>query len=281
MKRGWIAIAVLSLFVGGAGLWIAYRPAPADDLKSLSPTDAASVKRIVITPRDQPPIVIERTDDDWHMTAPMKAGVDEFRVRQLLGVLAARPTARIASPNLTELDLDRPILTLQFGSETLRFGGLNALTSEQSVATASGVYAAEARIGSGIPVQAQAYLRKTLLASSEKPVGFRLSSFSVKKADGRWTVDPVQSSAGADDVTAWVDAWRTASALRVDKGVEAPAAARVEISMESGNTVTLDIVRREPDLVLRRRDDGLEYRLFAGLARRLLEPPGTATPEKK
>lgn len=281
MKRGWIVIALLALFVTGTGLWIAYRPAPVDDLKSFSSTDAASVKRIVITPREQPAIVIERSGDSWHMTAPMKAGVDDFRVRQLLNVLSARPTARITAPNLTELDLDRPILTLQFDGETLRFGGLNALTSEQSVATASGVYAAEARVGSGIPIQAPAYLRKTLLASTENPLGFHLSAFSVRKTDGRWTVDPAQPSAGADDVTAWVDAWRTASALRVDKGNDAPAASRVEISMESGNSITVDIVRREPDLVLRRRDDGLEYRLFAGLARRLLEPPGAAIPEKK
>ena len=280
MKRGWIVIAGLALLVTAGGAWIAWRPLPDTTLPELSSVDAANVKRIVITPRGEPSVVIEHDDAGWHMSAPVRAGVDDFRLKQLLAVPAGRPTARVSGANLQELDLDKPILVLQYDAETIRFGGINPVTGEQYVATSSGTYTAAAQLGSGIPSRAGAYLRKHILAATEKPVSIKLPTFTVAKGGDHWTVEPQSPDLSADDIAAWLDTWRTAAALRVGIAKDSAKGSSIEITLESGARLILDVVMRQPELVIVRRDEGLEYRLFAGLARKLLEPPGKrVTPE--
>lgn len=281
MKRGWIVIAVLAVFVAMSAAWIAWRPTPATAIPRLSATDAAKVKKIVVSPRGEPVVVLEQGDSGWRMSAPFRAGVDEFRLKQLLAVLAGQPTARVTGTNLQELDLERPILTLEYDGERIAFGGLNPVTSEQYVATSSGTYTAPARLGSGIPPKASAYLRKQVLAGTEKPVSIKLPAFTVAKSEGRWALIPPSSDVSADDIAAWLESWRTAVALKVDPSKNPGKGTPIEITLESGTRLALDVSSREPELVIVRHDEGLEYRLFAGLARKLLEPPGRLAAQQK
>ena len=58
-------------------------------------------------------------------------------------------------------------------------------------------------------------------------------------------------------------------------GLPRPGAEEAVLASGSAADQILGILQRTPDLVLVRRDEGLEYHFFGDAGRRLLTPPGT------
>jgi hypothetical protein len=54
----------------------------------------------------------------------------------------------------------------------------------------------------------------------------------------------------------------------------------IRIQLKTGGGFTLGVLSREPELVLARSDEKLEYRFRAELAKRLLFPPAAARGER-
>ena len=48
----------------------------------------------------------------------------------------------------------------------------------------------------------------------------------------------------------------------------------VTVALKDGRSLALGILQREPELVLLRADEGIQYHFFADVGRRLLLPPG-------
>jgi hypothetical protein len=71
----------------------------------------------------------------------------------------------------------------------------------------------------------------------------------------------------------WVDQWRTASSLTTQPTSDAAAQDTVAITLRSGQTITLALTQRTPDLVLVRLDEGLAYHLPGKLGETMLRPP--------
>jgi len=84
---------------------------------------------------------------------------------------------------------------------------------------------------------------------------------------------PRAADLSQDDFIRWVDEWRLASALRVEPVPAARARDEIRIRLRNGGELTLGVISREPELVLARSDEKLQYRFGAGLAKRLLSPP--------
>jgi hypothetical protein len=90
-----VAIAGVALLDVGAR-WV-LAPAPPPDLPTLAAFDAAQVRKITLG-RVDAPIVLERADDGWRLTAPIEAPADPQEVDAIVGGLAGgvHPEARVA-----------------------------------------------------------------------------------------------------------------------------------------------------------------------------------------
>lgn len=117
---------------------------------------------------------------------------------------------------------------------------------------------------------------RQLFGADESPTRIALRDFAVEQRDGKWTLVPSSGELSQDDLLRWVDEWRLASALSVESRSAARARDEIRIQLKNGGGVTLGVVSREPELVLARSDEKLQYRFRAELAKRLLSPPGTA-----
>jgi hypothetical protein len=51
--------------------------------------------------------------------------------------------------------------------------------------------------------------------------------------------------------------------------------ATVKVELKDGAALALGILQREPELVLLRADEGIQYHFFADVGKRLLSPPGS------
>lgn len=281
MKRVWLANAALLLAVSALTAFVYLKPRGDPSASyALSQLGAERVERIRIERGGDRAIVLEKKADRWLITAPLRAPADPFQVERLLALLSARSAHRLAATDLARFELDPPQLRVSIDGETFGFGSLNVVTREQYVLAGGAVYALAPRYGAMLPATVTQLIKKQLLDAGEIPLGFELREFTVTVKDGKWEVSPAGDGLSQDEIGGWVDAWRHAAALRAEPYRGGGAVGSVKIELRDGRRLALDIVQREPELVIVRSDEKLRYHFAAETAKRLLAPPGTVSAER-
>jgi Domain of unknown function (DUF4340) len=283
--RAWLSIAALFLVVAALGVWVYLAPPPAQVATlALSTLHASDVQRISFTHGEQSSdtaadaqrgaVVLERKAGGWRITAPFDARAEPFQVERLLGILDARAATRLPAQALAQYGLATPSGRLTLDEQTFSFGGFNQLTREQYVLTNDAVYAIPVSQRTTLPRDVDALIARALFAPDEYPVRFALSGFSMTLDEGRWRLAPDAKETTGDERNAWVNAWRSATAIRVMRPPKTRSvSSTVGITFKDGTELALGIVQREPELVLFRPDEGIEYSFLSEIGKRLLEPP--------
>lgn len=282
MKRGWLLNLVLLAAVAALA-WFAWRTPSRDDVarRTLSALRPAQVQRITLDRPGQPVIELERRDAQWLITAPLRARADEFQVLRMLAVLETQPSTQYPAADLARFDLQQPAARLTVDGAAYAFGGINTVTREQYVMRGDTVYVVALRHGAALPLDAGALIRRVLLDENEQPVAVTLPEFSLRLDDGRWTVTPPAGEPGQDDLQRYVDRWRHASAAKAEPYDGRPPLAAIRIGLRGGAAVELGVLQYQPQLLLWRRDTGLQYLFPAAAGRALLQHPAHAQEKDK
>ncbi len=271
------------------GAWVYWKPSGVEvNTYALSTLKAQEVTRLRVerldaAQADPPaPIALERQPTGWRITAPFAARADAGQIERLLALVEARSAARYPATDLARYGLDPPQGRLTANDQAFAYGTLNAMTREQYVLAGDAVHAVPIARASPLPRDAEALLARTLFAPGEAPVRFELPHFVMALEDGTWKLTPAANDTSADVRNAWVDGWRNASAIRARRHDGRPAPAAVRVMLKDGRTLELGLLQREPELVLLRADEGVQYHFVAEIGKRLLAPPGsTGKPEAK
>jgi hypothetical protein len=282
MRRAWWVNALLAAAVAGLGLWVFLKPrsdAPAErPLAAFKPETARAIR---IERPGAAAIALEKRGEQWVLAEPLAARADPVRVQRLLAVAGARPTSRLAATGLERFELDRPAARLTIDGQSFDFGMVNPVSREQYVLTGGAVYTIALASGAAIPGSPGDLIDKRLLASGEVPVRVELAGFTVAREEAKWVLRPPGGDLSQDDLQRWVDAWRHASALRVEPFAKGMPLEAVRMQFRDGTALSLGILAREPELALLRPDEKLVYYVFKGSAQRLLSPPGAVRDEMK
>jgi hypothetical protein len=284
MRRAWLVNLLLVIGVAGLALYAIYRPKPEDKTPrhKVSQVAGATVQKVRIEPQSAPPIELEKRGEAWFITAPLAGRADQSQMDRLLDLLQASSTERLPATELARYDLDRPRLKVQFDGQVLAFGTTNPLTQEQYLLAGDSVYLLSSYFASVVPTQPDRLLTHALFRPGEKPVGFAFKEFRVTQKDATWTVEPPlpegKEAPGPDEINRWVDNWRFASSL-----VTRPAGSRkpqdeIQVTLAGGAQVKLGVLQREPELILLRQDEKLEFQFSAESGPRLITRPEPAPP---
>jgi hypothetical protein len=269
--------ALLAAAVVALGAFFYFRPARdaavEHPLSALKPQEATSLR---IERAGAAPILLDRKQDAWFISAPFAARADASRVQQLLAIVEARAVHRLPAGDRGRFGLEQPEARLVVDGQPFSFGMVSDITREQYVMSGNAVYAVHPRYGAALPLSAVQMASRQLFGADESPVRFALSDFAVEQRNGKWMLAPRSADLSQDDLLRWVDEWRLASALRVESRSTARARDEIKIQLKNGGGFTLGILSREPELVLARSDEKLQYRFGAELAKRLLSPPAVA-----
>ena len=281
MKQSfWLNMALL-LGVAVIGAFVYLQP-PADApvehaVSTLQPAAAMAVR---IERPGMTTVVLDKKQGTWFLVAPFAARADEFMVQRLLAVLQARTVHRFSAKDLARFNLERPQARLIIDSQPFDFGLVNELSQEQYVLTGDAVYALSTRYGLALPTRPEVLASRRLLAPGEAPVRIAPPGFTVTDAQGRWVLDPTPDDWSQDEINRWVDEWRFASALRIEPYQQGEPQKAVRLELRNGETLVVGILSRQPELVLLRADQRLQYHFVAEVGKRLLSPPGAARHER-
>jgi hypothetical protein len=260
-------VAALSLLV-----WLKPKPMAPTEFK-LSTLASASINRIAIERPDQPAIVLEKDLTGWRLSAPFQARAEGTTVGRLLEILSAASLQRFPATDLGRFQLDPPLLRLTLNEQEFSFGTQNTLTGEVYVATRGGVHpVAPSYLVHAMKMPAD-FAARTLLAEEEKLSGFEFADLKLNQNDeGKWLASPARPNWSQDDINRWVDEWRHASSLITQPYDGTAPLESLTLRLGNGKLVNCKILRREPELVLLREDEKLQYHFPAEIGKRLLNP---------
>jgi hypothetical protein len=278
-RLAFVNLALL-LAVGGAGLWAYVGPArEAIPTHALSERAPAEASKILIERAGHPAIALERRNRQWRLAAPVAAEADAQAVERVLAILTARGFARYPAAGLDRYELERPRFQLTIDDERFAFGMTHPVSGEHYVLVRDAVYPIAPRYGAALPLDAMQMVRRRLLSAAEIPWRVETDEFGVSFQDGKWRLTPEAGAVSDEQLAHWVENWRLAAATRiVPLAALRPALGTVTVTLKDGGSIAFTVVQREPELVIARGDERLQYHFPAASAQRLLVAPARAEP---
>jgi len=245
---------------------------------------ADAVTRIVIAHPQAAVITLERHDQQWALTSPVKTDADPLEAAGL-AALAEKETKEKLEPSqlkLAELKLDPPDYTVTFNDAPVAVGGVEPLEYRRYVKTADGVYLIEDPPGAPLDADYADLVAKTLFPEKSAIVRIEVPGLTVgKDQNGKWQAlpaDPKKTKPAA--LQKFVDGWQHARAMwnELPPKDNPPAGEPVKVTLQGGATYSFAVAAREPQFKLYRADAGTTFVLSKALADDLLKLPEPAAP---
>lgn len=271
-SRLWLNVFLLLLVAALAFAVYSKRHAPDEPAYRLSALNAAQVSSIQIEKPNAPFVRLDKRNNAWFVTAPFAARADSFRIGRILEVLAASSTQRFPATDLAAFDLDKPFLKLTINGQQISFGTMNPLTQQQYALTANTVYLISAKYMANAAVQTADFAGKRLFAENEIPARFEFEGHVLALNNGKWETTPPRADLSQDTLNLWRDQWRNVSALLAQPYVDGKSLGKILVTLSNGKQLTLSILQKEPDLVLLREDEHLQYHIPQETGKQLLAP---------
>ena len=288
LARRWLLNLGLLVVVAALGVYAWYRSGEEPDASkpTLTTLDAASIKNIEISRPQQATVSLERSDDRWRLTAPIKARADSFAVEALLRLARAPIESPIApiDGDMARYGLDQPRLTVRFDDTEIRFGEVHPIKDEYYAQRDNRIYLVQNRFYAQAAAPYTNLIDSRLIEPGRKLTRLALPDFSLTLKDGEWRREPEIAALSSDRINGFIDDWRHARALQVEQYSGGKAQQQIEVTAESADghkeTVKIAVLARKPELVLYRPDEGLEYHFPEDTAQRLLHLEEKAANEK-
>lgn len=229
-----------------------------------------------VTLKNKETLVFEKKAGLWNLTAPFAAPVNQVRVGQLLDITKAVSEAAypLKSDDLAQFGLNAPQAILGLDDITLQFGSTDPIKMRRYVRIGDTLHLVEDNFFHHLTASATDYVDKRLIPEGAKIREIQLSDLkATRDQQGQWTVEP--STTTGIDLAELASVWATARAIDVKRWNPVAEGETIRIGFSEGAAVEFVILNKSPELVVGRKDLGLQYTLTAETSRELLNQPKT------
>ena len=266
--------------------WLAYRQ-PGKELvapAAITALTEAQVSHIEIQPRGQPAVVLDKQGGRWWMRSPFHVRADPTRVGFVLDFLHAKTATvfPVVDKDLPAYDLDKPRVTLTLNGQRFDFGGTNALSMDRYVRSGKQVFLVFDTSYPYLAADAASFVDPQLIDPGRHIRSIAIPGLKVMQKEGRLSATGNDPDVSADVLARFVENWRSARADSVH-ALDAETNSggyNVTIDFDDGPPLQLQILQRQPDLVLAHPARNLAYHFAAEDAKSLLSLDKTTHPKK-
>lgn len=265
----------LVLLIAGLVLIVIYKPGREQPKPvPLTAIEAATVHELRVERNGREAILLTRAESGWRLSAPVPGRANPHNVESLLRLLTTASEARVAGgEDLTAFGLAPPKGIVQVDGEEIALGNLHPTRNLVYARYRGEVHLISAHSQAAASYPYTQFLDTRLFEESRKPVAFKLPGFTLALQDGQWRRRPEIKDLATDRLNDFVREWQHASALSVERASDRAPSSTIEIGFErEGKTekLILGVVSRQPELVLRRTDERLDYHFPEDAGKRLL-----------
>lgn len=242
----------------------------------LTTLTADKIGRVRIQYPGEKAIVLEKNGQTWLLAAPLRARANQFKVENLLRLATAVSGMHVPvdNSNRGKYGLDKPKARVWLENEEIQVGVRHPFKNAQYVLYRDTVHLVPAYHFIPGSYRYANLISPRLLEENRTPVAFELPELSLRLDDGNWKLDPQNEHITPDRINEFVNAWRFAQALAVDRYSASKVHGQIRITFkdtkDESDILELGILSYKPEFVLYRKDEGLEYRFIEDTGKRLL-----------
>lgn len=280
-KRRWLLNAGLLGLIAALVWIVAQRSGQQQDVPGppLTGLSAAAVSHVRIERPGQPAIAIEKTGNEWKLTAPLPARANHLNVENLLHVLSAPAETRFpaVTAELPPYGLEKPSARVWLENEEIVFGALHPLNNQIYVLHNNEVALIPSYHLSAATYPYTNFIDSRLFEEDRKLTSLRLPGFTLSLKDGVWRRQPADKKLTSDRINDFASEWQNARALSVDKYSGKESIGRIDITFKrdgKNEKLPLGVLAYKPDFILHRQDENLEYHFTEETGKRLLNLSG-------
>lgn len=283
ISRGIIINIVLLLVIILLILLVIYEPGleKLQELPKMTDLSEEQVNFIRIEKSNESTIELRKEQDNhWVMTTPLNLPANEFRVENLLHVLATRQYELLDDSNLSlaEVKLSPPAVKLTLNQFVIDFGDKSPLNNGQRYVRANGkVYLMIDMVYHFLVDDAVVFASLSPLGENQKITEIQTPAYHLQLQEGQWIAsqpiaDNVDTS--ADALNLFIEDWQTLQALSVKRYTETATDESIIIHLQ-GQTTPLQfrILATEPNFILALPEKGVQYQFIPSQMKKLLQLP--------
>ncbi|MFV1993505.1 MAG: DUF4340 domain-containing protein, partial [Acidiferrobacterales bacterium] len=255
-------------------------------LTSLTAEDINKINSIEIRRKNLADLSFKKTGQAWRLVKPFSARANKFNVNALLHITTTpvESSFTATAQELEKFGLSNPATVLTLDEYTIIVGRSHPLKNSRYVLSENTI--------SVLPVQAlrilenseNDFINNRLLNEGMKLSEILLPGVKISEKEGQWKVSTKKINGKnkkipADKLNDFIAEWENARALTVLRYSGRQAVAKIKLKIKGKNAagkainnITLGILAYEPEFVLYRKDEDLEYRFPQEAGKRLLQP---------
>ena len=266
MKSRWIINLLLILGIVTLALVAHFEPGiePPTEIQAITSLKIEEVHRIHVNrPIREDLVLLRQSPEHWLIERAEPLPADAFKVSALTRLAEQKPVRSYPAKDLdlAALQLDPPYATTVLNDITVEFGNLEPIDDLRYIRVGDQVYLIPDNYLPLMEAGFTQFVRQRLFDETASIQAIRLPQLSVVRSDKGWRLEP-ETQVSADVVQQFVDIWQDASALTIQPASPELAGDPIEIQLQGDdNPVTLQVISREPELILARPDYGIQYRM--------------------
>lgn len=274
MNRAYLNLGLLVVAGGlGAALWFGQKKEETGPPLTALKQDA--VTRIALEHPGKPVIRLEKKDDAWWLTEPVKSATDKYEIGGILSLADLEVKSKLdAGANRKDLELEPPKYRVTLDDTRIDIGGTEPIKYRRYVAAGDVVGLVDDPPSAALDADYSDLVSKAVVPEGATLKRIELPGMTLDKAaDGGWSVLQ-QPDAKPGRVAQLAESWRTARALwNAADAPEGSTGDAVKITLDDGRVLDLVVQARDPQLVLASKALGVRYTLSKALVDELFKVP--------
>lgn len=263
MNRRMLLNLALLIVVAGLAALAWFRPGVEQETErpKLTELDPATVTQASIE-RGEQAVRLEKRDGRWYLAQEPPLPADEYKVERLLEILKAEVQRSYAAGDmdLAKLDLDPPRVVVRFDELELKLGGTEPLEYLRYVLKGDRVLLVRDLYQTAMDANRLNYVDRKLLPEGAEIEAIELPDMKIsRKEAGGWQIEPQPKGVSADAVNALVDAWRHATAIKVEDYAEGEKPRPVKVVLAGDAVVEFELDSARDRHILARPDLRIQY----------------------
>lgn len=290
MKHRWLVNGLLALTVLVlAGIAI-LKPGKQDEsgTKQLSTINIDTINTIRLGRSHLADIEFSKTENKWRMVRPLAARANPYNVEALLRIATGdtETTFSARDQSLEKFGLENARHRLKLDDHEIIVGAQHPLKNSRYVKFGNTIAVMPVYALRIIETTVTDFIDTRLLEEGTKLNRLKLEKMTLSLDQGKWLLSGEQKpGVSADQLNMFIEEWQQARALTVQKYSGRSPIQQIVLGLAGADyankELRLAVLAYEPELVLYRKDEGLEYRFTSDVGKRLLklpEPPPATTP---
>ena len=238
---------------------------------TLSSLQYGEMTRILIKRTGKEDILFNKIGNIWQITSPFTVRAHENRIVSMLALLQSRSFSQLSVEeiNLNKLGLDNPSIVLRLNDEEFFFGDTNPLEDHRYILYKDTVHLISDNLFPQLQQRPSFFISPRLLPKDSVLTKMRFPEHSLNLNNQHWSVTP-DMKVNQKKLNELAKLWQSAMAVSVTRYAPKQTMETIMLTTNGEKTIRFDILEKEPNLLLARRDLGIQYLITGTLAGQLL-----------